>query len=117
LDDAARDEAEAVEIVALDRARPDRTRLAQTLAIARTNRVAGEEHDRPVGLDLVHGDGDVGVGLVEFDPRRQLEEAGDVGVRRERRRVVRTARARLRASRRAGRSARSRNPRSPTRPG
>ena len=76
------------EVVLLDRARLDRHGIAKALAIARAQDVVAQRNAAAVRLDLVDRRRDIGVRLIERDPCGQLEEAGDVGVGGERRRVI-----------------------------
>ncbi len=84
----ARYEHEAIEVVAQRLARRDQLRRAQALAIPRTLHVTGQRDRAAVGANFVDGHCKVGIGLVDCEPRRQLEEAADFRVALERRSVI-----------------------------
>lgn len=77
-----------LEVVAQRLARVDQRRFAQAFPIARAHDVVGQQDALAVGSDLIDRDREVGVRAVDRQPGGQLEEAGDLGVGRKRRRLV-----------------------------
>src|SRR5579872_2719252 len=88
LRDLARDEREVFEVVALRRLRRHEFWLAGVFAIAGTQAVARQRNGPPVGAYFRNAHLKIGVGLINGNPRRELEEAGDFRVLIEGRGVI-----------------------------